>query len=92
MNKAIKHAILHEAAKIYSPTPEIISEETPVGKCFALAFVADGYKEILTAWHSTPGRIIDAIRVQIRYREEMDRIYPNQGTETSYELAATNID
>lgn len=69
MDKAIKTAILREAAKLYSPTPAIISKETAGIKMFALAFVVDGRKEMLTAWHSNPLRIIDAIRAQIRYHE-----------------------
>ena len=48
MDKAIKTAILREAAKLYSPTPAIISKEAAGVKMFALAFVADGYKEMLT--------------------------------------------
>lgn len=83
---------MREAAKIYSPTPKIISKDSPAGKMFALAFVVDGYKEMLTAWHSNPIRIIDAIQAKIRYREESAAMFPNKGTATSYELAAANID
>lgn len=92
MNKAIKDAIMREAAKIYSPTPEIISKETKGVKMFALAFVVDGCKEMLTAWHSNPIRIIDAIQAQIKYRDESSAMFPDKGTATSYELAAANID
>lgn len=92
MNKATKSAILREAAKVYSPTPEIISKETAGVKMFALAFVVDNYKEMLTAWHSDPGRIIDAIQAQIKYREESAAMFPDKGTATSYELAAANMD
>lgn len=92
MNKAIKNAILREAAKIYSPTPEIICKETAGVKMVALAFVVDGFTEMLTAWHGNPIRLIDAIRAQIRYREESAAMFSDKGTATSYELAAANID
>lgn len=92
MDKAIKSAILREAAKLYSPIPEIIAKETAGVKMFALAFVVDGYKEMLTAWHSNPIRIIDAIRAQIRYREESAAMFPDKGTAASCKLAAANID
>ena len=62
MDKAIKRAILREAAKLCSPTPAIVDKETAGVKLFALAFVVDGHKEMLTAWHSNPLRLMDAIR------------------------------
>ena len=92
MDIAIKTAILREAAKLYSPTPAIISKEAAGVKMFALAFVADGYKEMLTAWHSNPLRIIDAITAQIRYHEESAAMFPDKGTEYQAELIAANID
>ncbi len=92
MDKAIKNAILREAAKLYSPTPTVINKETAGVKMFALAFIVDGYTEMLTGWHSNPQRLIDAIKAQIRYREEAAAMFPDKGTATSYELAAANID
>lgn len=92
MNRAIKSAILREAAKLYSPPPKVISKEMAGVKMFALAFVVDGYKEMLTAWHSNPIRIIDAIRAQIKYREESAAMFPDKSTEYQTELIAANID
>ena len=92
MDKAIKSAILREAAKLYSPTPAIISKETAGIKMFALAFVVDGHKEMLTAWHSNPLRLIDAIRAQIKYREESAVMFPDKGTEYQADLITANID
>lgn len=92
MDKAIKRAILREAAKLYGPTPAIIDKETAGVKMFALAFVVDGHKEMLTAWHSNPLRLIDAIKAQIKYREETAAIFPDKGTEYQADLITANID
>lgn len=92
MDKAIKKAILREAAKLYSPTPTIVDKETAGVKMFALTFVVDGHKEMLTAWHSNPLRLIDAIRAQIKYCEESAAMFPDKGTEYQAQLIAANID
>lgn len=92
MDKAIKSAILREAAKLYSPAPAIVDKETAGVKMFALAFVIDGHKEMLTAWHSNPLRLIDAIRAQIKYCEQAAAMFPDKGTEYQAQLIAANID